>query len=166
MDIHPEFIRVYSYQGLEANEQMSINSGKQEFKTFSFLGRNIRIDKIPAGIAIPFSIEIEKVRVMSMKAAQSIADDADNIEDMTRLVQEYFSNNDHLEEAYEMQMQTIKAISVFTEFMTNGELTEDIIKHEADQEEVNEFMIELQDAINTPLKKHLAKLTAKEKEEI
>lgn len=142
---------------------MSINDGKQEQpKTFSFCGHELKIGKIPAGCAIPFTIEIDKVRKTSLKAAEKIAMSADTEDDIERLTMQYYSDVEHLGEAHEILLQTIKAISVFTEYVTNGELTEDYILHNADPEEVNDLMIELQEAVNAPLKKHLAKLTKEE----
>ncbi|RKZ08423.1 hypothetical protein DRQ25_09130 [Candidatus Fermentibacteria bacterium] len=137
---------------------MSINNGKEERKTFDFLGFTLRVDKIPAGCAIPFTIEIDKVRKISLKAAESIASEADNVDQINDLTIKYFMEPEHLQEAHELMLQTIKAISVFTEYITDGELTEKHILMNADQEEVNELMIVIQEAINAPLKKHLENL--------
>jgi uncharacterized protein HemY len=143
---------------------MNMNDGKQkERKIFNFLGHDLIIDKIPAGCAVPFSIEIDKVRAMSIKAAESVAQDADTEDDLERLTLMYFANPENAQESHEISMQTIKAISVFTEYITDGVITEDYIKHNADMEEVNELMIQVQEAVNAPLKKHLAKLTQEEK---
>ena len=141
-----------------------MNDGKpKERKVFNFLGHDLIIDKIPAGCAVPFSIEIDKVRLMSIKAAESLAQDAHTEDDLELLTMQYFADPENVHEAHEISMQTIKAISVFTEYITDGVLTEKYIKHNADMEEVNELMIQIQEAVNAPLKKHLAKLTQEEK---
>lgn len=140
---------------------MSLNEGKEIPKTFTFLGYELNIEKIPAGIAIPFAIEVDKVRVMSMKAAEAIAQDADTADQMEALTAQYFADPAHLMEAHELSLQSIKAVSVFTEYVTDGKLTEDFIQHHADMDEVNEFLIQIQEAINTPLKKHLARESLK-----
>lgn len=142
---------------------MSLNTGKVKRKTFTFLGQELFIDKIPAGCAIPFSIEIDKVRAMTLKGAEAIAQKADTTDQIEALTMEYYSDPVHLAEAHELSLQTVKAISVFTEYATDGVLTEEYILHNADMEEVNELMVQIQEAINTPLKKHLDRLTKKEK---
>lgn len=141
---------------------MSLNSGKEKRKTFHFLGHDLFIDKIPAGCAIPFSIEVDKVRAMALKGAEAIAQVADERDQIEELTIKYYSDPVHQAEAHEMSLQTVKAISVFTEYVTNGKVNEEYILHNADMEEVNEFMIQIQEAINAPLKKHLANLIKKE----
>lgn len=138
---------------------MSLNEGKENPKMFSFLGYDMDISKIPSGIAIPFAIEVDKVRVMAMKGAEAIAQDADTADQIETLTAAYYTDPAHLMEAHEMSMQSIKAISVFAEYVTNGKLTEEYIQHHADMDEVNEFLIVIQDAINSPLKKHLARVS-------
>ena len=136
---------------------MNVDKGKADRITFTFLGREYDVSKVPVGIAAPFSVEMNKLRVLTLKAAEAVAMSDDNLEDMGTRTVEYFTK--FPEQAHAYNVQCAKVVSVFTEFFSEGEVTEEYILHHADADETNDFVMALQEAVNAPLKKRLEKLT-------
>jgi len=134
---------------------MSLNDGKPKKEVFTFLDREYRVDMIPCGVSIPFSVEVDKTRVMSMEVAEKAGVDGDKVSDMGHVINQYFA--EHPVELQEYQMAVCKSVSVITEFYTDGEVSEDYILKNASNEEITDFMMALREGINAPLKKHQEK---------
>jgi hypothetical protein len=135
---------------------MNLNEGKPEKSFYDFLGTRFRVDKIPVALAVPFSVEVTKLRAMSLKAAEKVALKTDSVENLQERVTEYFTDN--LEEAQKFNEQSVKVVSIVTEFYTDGEMDYDHLMFNADIDEINDFIEALEGAINNPIKKRLEKL--------
>ena len=86
---------------------MSLNDGKQEKVYHTFLGKKYRLDMIPCGLFIPFSIELSKIRKQALLTVDKIAPNTPSKLLYVKL-EEYLDDNP--EEAQDQINQMIKAI--------------------------------------------------------
>lgn len=121
---------------------MSLNNGKQKKVYHTFLDKEYRIDELPCGVSIPFNIELDKLRKDTLLLVFKI-DPKTPSSKLGEVLQRYLEDNP--EEAYKQVMQMKKAVSVLTEFFTDGEVDEDYIHHNATDEEVSAFIEVIQE---------------------
>ena len=122
---------------------MSLNNGKQERKYHTFLSTRYRIDSLPCGIAIPFNIELTKLRELAIETVYAI-DPKTPSDKIFIALHKYYT--DHPEEAQLQMLQMVKALSVITEFVTDGKVTEKVILKDAGEDEVKDFIDAIQEA--------------------
>lgn len=129
---------------------MSLNNGKQERKYHTFLDTRYRVDSLPCGIAIPFNVELFKLRELAINIVCKL-DPKTPSNKLLSTLHKYYTENPS--EAQFQMLQMIKALSVITEFITDGEVTEEYIKKNADESEVKDFIDAIQEAQMTPTEK-------------
>ena len=120
---------------------VNVDQGKQERKYHTFLDKTYRVDALPCGISIPFEKELKKVRDSSIEIVNKIEPTTPS-DQLYDVLNEYYI--DHPDEAYAQILQMVKAVSVITEFFTDGKVDEDYIKENASDEEVHEFINAIQ----------------------
>jgi hypothetical protein len=119
-----------------------LNKGKQERKYHEFLGKKYRVDSLPCGVSIPFEVELNKVREESLAIVNNI-DPKTLKSSIFNVLEKYLSN--HPKEAQDQILQMVRALSVITEFFTDGEITEEYINKNATPDEVSDFIEALQE---------------------
>ena len=124
-------------------ENKMFNEGKQERKYHTFLGRKYRVDALPCGIAIPFTVELTKLREAAVNTVFKLDPKTPSTEIFIAL-HKYYTENP--EEAQKQLLQMIKALSVLTEFFTDGKVTEKFIQREANEQQVKDFLDAIQES--------------------
>lgn len=137
---------------------MSMNDGKQERKYHEFLGKKYRVDALPCGIAIPFNVELRKLRDMALNTVYKL-DPTTPSDKIFIALHKYYTDNPA--EGQLQVLQMTRALSVVTEFMTDGEVTESMIQKQASPEEVKSFMDALQEPEEVAQGKKLKELQRK-----
>lgn len=122
---------------------MSLNKGKPKRVKYTFLGKEYTIFPLPCGVEIPFNVELEKVRHNAIEIVNNI-DPKTPSSKVFEVLGKYYS--DHPEEAHKHMMQMVKAVSVITEFFTDGEVDEKYIQKRALEEEVGDFINKIEHA--------------------
>lgn len=130
---------------------MSLNNGKQDRKYHTFLDTRYRIDSLPCGVAIPFNVELTKLRELAINTVYEL-DPKTPSDKLFIALHKYYTENP--EKAQVQVLQMIRALSVLTEFITDGEVTEKFIQKTATEEEIKDFMDAIQEAqVDAQLKK-------------
>lgn len=116
---------------------MTLNEGKHTRVYHKFLGEEYRIDELPCGVSIPFTVEMTKLRQNSLVIVNNI--DPDTPEYMiVPTLNTYFAS--HPEEAQDQMNLMIRALSVLTEFFSDGRIDENCISKKASIDDVSNFL--------------------------